>query len=193
MPAFCSLLLPSYFYKNYAGKIGASLLSAVQKLSYLRTQLWGEPARTIAGLPVTNLNYSHSVTILRDCYGPPQGIVDAHVQALLDLPKPVNKLPSLQLFHDTITSHVCCLQSLGKSPILLETLLIPMILTKLWEETKKNMARDHPSTAWRIEEFQAASLKELRTVEVGKQTSTLTSQQTIPTASFYTGENRKTG
>ena len=25
MPAFCSLLLPSYFSKNYAGKIGASL------------------------------------------------------------------------------------------------------------------------------------------------------------------------
>ena len=26
MPAFCSLLLPSYFSKNYAGKIGASLI-----------------------------------------------------------------------------------------------------------------------------------------------------------------------
>ena len=25
MPAFCSLLLPSYFSKNYAGKIGTSL------------------------------------------------------------------------------------------------------------------------------------------------------------------------
>ena len=27
MPAFCSLLLPSYFSKNYAGKIGASLVA----------------------------------------------------------------------------------------------------------------------------------------------------------------------
>ena len=26
MPAFCSWLLPSYFSKNYAGKIGASLI-----------------------------------------------------------------------------------------------------------------------------------------------------------------------
>ena len=25
MPAFCSLLVPSNFYKNYAGKIGTSL------------------------------------------------------------------------------------------------------------------------------------------------------------------------
>ena len=28
MPAFCSLLLPSYFSKNYSGKIGASLAIA---------------------------------------------------------------------------------------------------------------------------------------------------------------------
>ena len=30
MPAFCSLLLPSYFSKNYAGKIGASLVQTNQ-------------------------------------------------------------------------------------------------------------------------------------------------------------------
>ena len=61
-------------------------LSAVQKLSYLRAQLRGEAARTIAGLPLTNLNYGHSVTLLRDRYGQPQRIISAHVQALLDLP-----------------------------------------------------------------------------------------------------------
>ena len=31
MPAFCSLLLASYFSKNYASKIGASLNEAQQK------------------------------------------------------------------------------------------------------------------------------------------------------------------
>ena len=75
----------------------------------------------------------------------------------------------------------------------LETLLVPMILTKLLEETKKNMGRDHPSSTWTIEELQAAILKELRIFEVGQQTSTLTNHQAIPTASFYTGANRKTG
>ena len=69
----------------------------------------------------------------------------------------------------------------------LERLLVPMILTKLLEETKKNMARDHPSTTWTIEELQAAILKELRIFEVGQQTSTLTNHQAIPTASFCTG------
>ena len=102
-------------------------LSAVQKLSYLRAQLRGEAARTIAGLPLTNMNYGHSISLLKDRYGQSQRIINAHVQALLDLPKPVNKLTSLQLFHDTVASHVRCLQSLGKSPNSLETLLVPMI------------------------------------------------------------------
>ena len=68
-----------------------------------------------------------------------------------------------------------------------------MILTKLPEETKKNMARDHPSTTWTIEELKAAIMKELRIFKVGQQTCTLTNCQAIPTASFYTGANRKTG
>jgi len=170
-----------------------SSLNAVQKLSYLRAQLRGEAARTIAGLPLTNLNYNHSVTLLRDRYGQSQRIINAHVQALLDLPRPENRLTSLQFFHDTITSHVRCLQSLGKSPKSLETLLVPMILAKLPEETKKNMARDHPSSTWTIEELQAAILKELKIFEVGQQTSTLINQQSTPTASFYMGANKRKG
>ena len=168
-------------------------LRAVQKLSYLRAQLRGEAARTITRLPLTNLNYGHSVSLLKNRYGQPQRIVNAHIQALLDLPRPINKLTSLQLFHDIVASHVCCLQSLGKSPQSLETLLVPMILAKLPEETKKNMARDHATATRTIEELQAAILKELRIFKVGQQPSTLTNQPAIPTAAFYTGENKKIG
>ena len=169
-------------------------LTGVQKLSYLRTQLRGEATRAIAGFPLTNLNYHHSVLILKDRYGQPHKITRAHVQALLELPTPANKLTSLRLFHDTIESHVRCLNSVGKSPEALETLLVPMILTKLSEETKKNMARDHPSSEWTVEELQMAVLKEIRIFEIGQHTTTLPSQyQPIPTASFYTGINRRPG
>ena len=68
-----------------------------------------------------------------------------------------------------------------------------MILTKLPEETKKNMARDNTTTTWTIEELQAAIMKELRVFEVGQQTSTLMNQPAIPAAAFYTGTNKKTG
>ena len=38
-------------------------LSAVQKFNYLRAQLKGDAARTIAGLPLTKSNYAQSVAI----------------------------------------------------------------------------------------------------------------------------------
>jgi len=108
--------------------------------------------RGITGLPLTNTNYQTSVTLLKDRYGQSQCIISAHVQALLDLPKPLNKL--LRRFCDTIETHVCCLQSLGKSPDSLDTLLAPMILNKLPDDTKRNMARDHTSTKWTVLELQ---------------------------------------
>ena len=134
------------FWDCFAAAIDTNpSLSGVQKLSYLRAQLRGEASRVITGLPLTNLNYNHSVTLLKERYGQSQKIISAHIQALLDLPKPSNKLASLRFFHDTMETHVRCLESLGKSPESLDTLLAPMILTKLPEETRRNMARGHTS------------------------------------------------
>ena len=96
-------------------------LTGVQKLNYLRAQLSEEAARVIAGLPLTNVNYTHSISLLTDRYGQPHKLIHAHVQALLQLPKPINYLTSIKLFQDTIESHICCLQSLGKSPDALDS------------------------------------------------------------------------
>ena len=99
----------------------------------------------IVGLPLTNSNYQQLTSLLKECYGQPYKLINAHVQAVLELPKPVNKLASLQLFHHTVEGHICCLQLLGKSPDALETLLVPIMLGELPEETKKNMVRAHES------------------------------------------------
>ena len=40
-------------------------LTGVQELSYLRAQLSDEAARVIAGLPLTNSNYQHSISLLK--------------------------------------------------------------------------------------------------------------------------------
>ena len=83
-------------------------LSGVQKLSYLRAQLEGEAARVITGLTLTNSNYEHSVDLLKGRYGQPDKLIKAHIQALLDTPKPINKLAILLVIHDTVEGHVCC-------------------------------------------------------------------------------------
>ena len=47
------------------------------------------------------------------------------MQALLDLTSPTNSLAALQLFHDSVESHIRSLSSLGKSHDTYGSLLVP--------------------------------------------------------------------
>ena len=147
----------------------------------------------MAGFPLTNANYEHSIALLTQRYGQPHKLIQAHMQALLDLPSPNNSLASLQLFHDSTKSHMRSLSSLGKNNDSYGTLLVPIILGKLPTEIKKNLARDHENREWTIDDLQSAILKEIRILELGIQsTNTFISQlPAIPTASFVTTTVRK--
>ena len=140
---------------------------------------------------MSNSNYEHSVDLLKGRYGQPEKLIKAHIQALLNTLKLVNKLASLLSFHDAVEGHVRCLDSLGKSPDSLETLLVRIMLGKLPEETKKNMARAHDSSEWSVEQLQKAIIREIRIFEAGHQTSHSTTQDRLPTASFFTSAGKK--
>jgi len=66
----------------------------------LHAQLGGDAACVVAGFQLNNDNYAHSVTILKEHFGQTYKQVDAHMQALIDLPVPNNSVSSLQEFHD---------------------------------------------------------------------------------------------
>ena len=66
--------------------ITSPTLGAIQKFSYLRAQLQEDAARTIASLHLTEANYSHSVSLLKERFGQPNKIQNTHMQALLELP-----------------------------------------------------------------------------------------------------------
>ena len=70
-------------------------LDGIQKFNYLRAQLEGDAARVIAGLPLTSANYDNAMTLLTERFGQPHKIINAHMQALLDVANPVNSLSSL--------------------------------------------------------------------------------------------------
>ena len=89
-------------------------LTNVQKLSYLRAQLQADAFKVVAGFPLTNTNYTESVTLLKSRFGQPHKLIAAHMQALLHQSKPTNTLSSLQSFHDSVEGHVRSLTSLGK-------------------------------------------------------------------------------
>ena len=76
-------------------------LSGVQKFNYLRAQLQGDTAHVTAGFPLTDSNYAHSVTLLEDRFGQSYKLMNAYKEALLNLGKPSNNLPSSQTFYDS--------------------------------------------------------------------------------------------
>ena len=164
------------------------MLSDVQKLSYLRAQLEGDASRVIAGFPLTNASYGQSVALLKDRFGQPFKIVNAHLQALLHLPNPSNTLSSLQLFHDSVEGHIRSLTSLGKPVESYGDLLVPVILEKLPSEARKHLARECTNSDWTLQELQDAIFKEIRVFESGLQTIPQSSR--TPTASFYAGTRR---
>ena len=163
-------------------------LTGVQKLSYLRAQLAGDAARTIDGFQLNNDNYAESVTLLKKCFGQVYKQVDAHMQALIDLPIPNNSLSSLQEFHDATEGHIRSLSMLGKDENSYGCLLVPIILGKIPSKTKQNLIRTHGKKEWTLSELQTAIQNELYILEMGSQTEP--ASVAPPTASFHAGTRK---
>ena len=145
-----------------------TLISGIQKfVNYLKAQLQGDAARAIDGLPLSDLNYTHSIVLLQDRFGQPHKLVNAHMKALLSLASPTNSLASLHMFYDSVESHIHGLLSLGKSEQSYGDLLVPIIMNKLSTEVRRNLAREHSNSQWILSDLMAALLKEIRILESG--------------------------
>ena len=105
-------------------------LSPVQKFSYLKSELEWAAAMTIDGFLLTNGNYSKAVELLREHYGQHK-IVQATMQALLQLPSLSLTVPSLRSFYDKMESYIRGLESLNQSQDTYGSLLVPILLEKL--------------------------------------------------------------
>ena len=168
-------------------------LTGVQKFHYLRAQLQGDAYNVIDNLPLTDLNYEHSVALLKERFGQPYKLVDAHMNALMHLPKPVNSLTSLQNFHDKLESHMRALMSLGKSPDTYSTMLTRMVLGKLPADLRKQFARDNSGGEWTIRDVMACILKEIRVLEIGHYSNDSNKEFHSTAASLHTGAAKSAG
>ena len=181
------------FWDSFSAAVDSNpTLNPVQKFNYLKAQLQGEAARAIAGLPLTALNYTHSISLLKERFGQPQKLINAHIQTLLELPSLNSDLSSLRLFYDLVENHIRGLSSLGVPKESYGTLLVPIILGKLTVETRRNLAREHSNLDWTIDEVQTAVMKEIRILESGLHTTDPSSHLSVPrtlpaTAAFHTG------
>ena len=80
--------------------------SGIQKFNYLHAQLQGDASRIISGFPLSDTNYAHLLELLRERFGQQYKLVDAHMDALLNVSPPSNTLTSLQTFYDRLQSHI---------------------------------------------------------------------------------------
>ena len=103
-----------------------------------------EPAaRSIAGLTLTASNYENAVGILQDRFGKTQQINTAHMDELIKITPCHNNRPkSLRYAFDQISVHTRDLDSLGASPEQYRSLLIPIIMCKLPNEIRLQVARN---------------------------------------------------
>ncbi|XP_065918727.1 uncharacterized protein [Dysidea avara] len=179
------------FWDSFSAAVDSNpCLTGIQKFNYLRAQLKGDASRVISGFPLSNNNYSHSVELLKERFGQSHKLVEAHMDALLNVLPPSNNLESLQTFYDTLQSHIRALSALGESSQSYGALLTTSVLRKLPPSVKMNMARDHYNTKWTIDELLTRVLKEIHILEAGLPTghnhSDTRGYATPTTASFYT-------
>ena len=68
------------FWDSFDAAVNSNAsLTGVQKFNYLRAQLQGDAARVVTGFPLTDDNYAHSVSLLKQRFRQPYKLVNAHM------------------------------------------------------------------------------------------------------------------
>ena len=146
-----------------------SVLSKVDKFNYLNSLLEGEAKRSIQGLTLSESNYDSAVEILYERFGKPQQIISAHMDEIVKLPPSTSDRPSsLRLVYDKLSVHVRGLKSLGVSAEQYGSLLIPIVMSKLPDDVRLQIARNTKEEIWKIEDLLETIKIEMRAREASE-------------------------
>lgn len=83
------------------------MLTPIERFSYLRASLRGSAAATINGFSLSIANYEAGVALLKERYGDPQKIINAHMDALVSLPivENVRDLKAVRHLYDEVEAN----------------------------------------------------------------------------------------
>lgn len=98
-----------------------------------------DAARVIGGFPLSDSNYPYCVTLLKERFGQQYKLIDAHMEALLNVSTLSNNLTSLQAFYDTVHNHISILSALNKPPDFFGPILTTVILRLADTTTTKDV------------------------------------------------------
>ena len=140
-------------------------LANIDKFKYLRSFLEELPRRVIAGLSLTEANYSSAVEILKERYAKPTVIKRAHINELVNMQPVFNERSQVRLknFYDDVETHFRGLKALDVDQDTYSSIVVPVLMDKLPESIRLNMIRfgegDH--LEWDLEEMLEALKKEI--------------------------------
>ena len=122
--------------------------------------LRGSAAATINGLSLSSANYEEAVALLKERYGDPQKIINAHMDALVNLPTVENTrdLKAVRHLYDEVEANVRALSALGRKAEEYGGLLLPFMFHKISEEIRLSICNKVSKENWNLE----AVLKELK-------------------------------
>ena len=180
------LSFPSCWELSDANINSLTTLTSVQKFSYPKTTLDGEPSTLIANLEMTAANYNSALEILKDRYGDKQLIIEAHYRKLLNLDSKTERYTHLKQFFDNLELHIRGLEAQNKKKEEFGDLLNLLLMDKLSGDLRRCLSRDHRKTTWTIDDFLTALKRELQVMEQDKPKEINSNLQPHSTAAFYT-------
>ena len=140
------LTFPSEFWDSFRSAVDQNM----DKLNYLRRQLESEAYGCIAGLELTEANYSVAITLLQKRYGDSQIIINAPYKELMDLSESPNQTSKLCQTFDTTERHLRSLQVLGED--INHKHFVSMIQAKLPKPVKLQLQlHKKPEEVWTVE------------------------------------------
>ena len=133
LPKFSgNVLVWPQFWDAFSVTVDASGLPDVTKLTYLRSLLIGEPAKSVEGLALSKVNYETVYDILQNGFGRKEQIIYNHIQALLQSSYDKNS-EGLKSFQDELLVHVRSLENLDITGERYGAVLTPIIVSRLPE------------------------------------------------------------
>ena len=176
-------------------------LSPIDKFNHLHSLLEGQAARAIQGLTRTDANYQSAIEILQNRFGRPQNIISTHMDELLKIPGCTSdKASQLRFVYDKISVNVRGLESLGVSSSQYGSLLIPVIMSKLPQEVRIQVARNTAQEVWQMsdildvirQEVEAREISEGVKVNADKPNPTYNQMKTPSAAALSANVNEST-
>ena len=158
------------FWDSFNSAIHANAhLTQIDKFNHLHSLLDGQAARAIQGLTRSEANYDSAIELLQNRFGKPQNIISTHMDELLKIPGCTSdKASQLRFVYDKISINVRGLESLGISSGQYGSLLIPVIMSKLPQEVRIQVARNTAREVWEMSDLLEVIRQEVEAREISE-------------------------